>query len=84
VHGGVCALVLDHVLGATAHRRQAPAFTGTITLRYVRPTWLGPLRAEAWVDREEGSKTFAVGQITDAEGVVTVRAEGVFIRPKPA
>ncbi|MGV0746489.1 PaaI family thioesterase [Mycolicibacterium sp. XJ870] len=84
VHGGVCALVLDHVLSATAHREQQPAFTGTITIRYLRPTWLGRLRAEAWVDREEASKTFAVGRITDADGVVTVQAEGVFIRPKAA
>lgn len=82
VHGGVCALLLDHVLGATAHRPGAPAFTGTITLRYLRATPLGvPLRTEAWVDREEGSKTFALGQISDHDGVVTVRGEGVFIRP---
>lgn len=83
VHGGVCALVLDHVLGATAHHRHQTAFTGTLTIRYVRPTWLGPLRAEAWVDREEGSKTFVVGHLLGSDGEVTVRAEGVFIRPKP-
>lgn len=81
VHGGVAALVLDHVLGATAHRPGSPAFTGTLTLRYVRPTRLGRLRAEAWVDREEGSKTFAVGHISDSDGV-TVQAHGVFIRPR--
>lgn len=81
VHGGVAALVLDHVLGATAHRPGSPAFTGTLTLRYVRPTRLGRLRAEAWVDREEGSKTFAVGHISDSDGV-TVEAHGVFIRPR--
>ncbi|MCV7285528.1 PaaI family thioesterase [Mycolicibacterium wolinskyi] len=81
VHGGMCALVLDHVLSATAHRDQSPAVTGTLIIRYVRPTTLGQLRAEAWTDRDEGSKTFAVGQITDSDGNVTVRAEGVFIRP---
>jgi acyl-coenzyme A thioesterase PaaI-like protein len=81
VHGGVAALVLDHVLGATAHRPGSPAFTGTLSLRYVRPTRLGRLRAEAWVDREEGSKTFAVGHISDSDGV-TVEAHGVFIRPR--
>lgn len=84
VHGGVCALVLDHVLGATAHRPGEQAFTGTLTIRYVAPTPLGALRAEAWVDRDEGSKTFAVGRITDAAGTVTVEAEGIFIRPKRA
>lgn len=82
VHGGVCALVLDHILGATAHRPGSQAFTGTLTIRYVAPTPLGALRAEAWVDRDEGSKTFAKGHILDAAGTVTVQAEGIFIRPK--
>ena len=83
VHGGVCALILDHVLGATAHQPGRPAFTGTLTIRYVRPTKLGRLHAEAHVDRDDGSKTFAVGHISDDNGV-TVEAEGVFIRPRGA
>ncbi|GAB7070458.1 PaaI family thioesterase [Mycobacterium hodleri] len=81
VHGGICALVLDHLLGATAHQPGRPAVTGTLTLRYVRGTRLGPLRAEAWVDRVEGVKTFAVGEIGDGNGP-TVHAHGVFIHPK--
>ncbi|WP_055405458.1 MULTISPECIES: PaaI family thioesterase [unclassified Mycobacterium] len=81
VHGGVCAMILDHILGATAHEPGRPAYTGTLTLRYVRGTPLGLVRAEAWVDRVEGVKTFAKGQITDSEGI-TVGAEGVFIKPR--
>lgn len=81
VHGGMCALILDQLLGATAHQPSAPAFTGTITVRYLRPTRLGQLHAEARIDRDDGSKTYAVGQISDATGV-TVEAEGVFIRPR--
>jgi len=84
VHGGVCALVLDHVLGATAHQPGRPAYTGTLTLRYRRRTALGrPLRARARVERTEGVKTFAVGRLADEHGV-TVEAEGVFIHPKQA
>jgi acyl-coenzyme A thioesterase PaaI-like protein len=84
VHGGVCALVLDHVLGATAHQPDRPAFTGTLTLRYRRPTALGrPLRAQAQVERVEGVKTFAVGHLADEHGV-TVEAEGIFIHPRQA
>jgi len=84
VHGGVCALVLDHVLGATAHQPGRPAFTGTLTLRYRRPTALGrPLRAQAHVERVEGVKTFAVGHLADEHGV-TVEAEGIFIHPRQA
>ncbi|MEZ0351288.1 PaaI family thioesterase [Mycobacterium sp. pR1184] len=82
VHGGVSALILDHVLGATAHKLGRPAYTGTLTLRYRRRTALGrPLRAEAHIDRIDGVKTFSVGHIADADGV-TVEAEGVFITPK--
>jgi acyl-coenzyme A thioesterase PaaI-like protein len=84
VHGGVCALILDHVLGATAHQPGKPAYTGTLTLRYLRGTPLSqPLRAEAHVHRIEGAKIFAIGHIADAEGI-TVQAEGVFIHPREA
>lgn len=85
VHGGVCALILDHMLGATAHQPGNPAFTGTLTVRFVQPTRLGSLHAEARVDRHEGIKTFAAGHIADADGTITVEAHGVFIRPnKPS
>jgi acyl-coenzyme A thioesterase PaaI-like protein len=80
VHGGVCALLLDHVLGATAHQPGRPAYTGTLTLRYVRGTRLGRLRVQAYVDRVDGAKTFAKGHIADRNGI-TVTAEGVFIIP---
>jgi acyl-coenzyme A thioesterase PaaI-like protein len=83
VHGGVCALVLDHVLGATAHQPDRPAYTGTLTLRYVRGTPLGAVRALAHVDRVDGAKTFAKGHIADSHGI-TVTAEGVFIIPTGA
>lgn len=82
VHGGICALLLDHVLGATAHQPGRPAVTGTLTVRYEAGTPLGPLHAEARVDRVEGSKTFAVGHLGTAAGV-TVRAHGVFFHPDP-
>ncbi|MBV8785865.1 MAG: PaaI family thioesterase [Mycobacterium sp.] len=81
VHGGVCALILDHVLGSTAHQPGRPAYTGTLTLRYERGTPLGPLRVDAHVERIDGTKTFAKGRIADSQGV-TVTAEGVFIFPR--
>ncbi|WKG05912.1 PaaI family thioesterase [Mycolicibacterium sp. HK-90] len=81
VHGGICALILDHVLGATAHKPGRPAVTGTLSLRYEGGTRLGPVRAEAHIDRVEGVKTFAVGHLATPDGV-TVRAEGVFFHPR--
>ncbi|MFD4180922.1 PaaI family thioesterase [Rhodococcus sp. NPDC058514] len=79
VHGGICALVLDHLLGTTASSIE-PRFTGTLTLRFRRGTPLGPLRAEARIERNEGRKTVVVGTLSDADGV-TVEAEGIFIGP---
>jgi acyl-coenzyme A thioesterase PaaI-like protein len=81
VHGGVAALILDHVLGDAASSSDKPRLTGTITMRYRRITPLGDLHAEARIVRTEGVKTFAVGHLADAGGV-TVEAEGVFIQPR--
>ncbi|ULE32386.1 PaaI family thioesterase [Mycobacterium sp. IDR2000157661] len=81
VHGGIAALVLDHVLGEVAANAATPRFTGTITLRYLRTTRLGSLHAEARITRNEGVKTYAAGHLADEDGV-TVEAEGVFIAPK--
>jgi hypothetical protein len=81
VHGGVCALVLDHVLGEAASAGLTkPLFTGTLTVRFVRGTPLGRLRADAAVERIEGVKSFVSGHLSDGEGI-TVEAEGIFIKP---
>jgi acyl-coenzyme A thioesterase PaaI-like protein len=81
VHGGVAALILDHLLGEAASDGVNPRLTGTISFRYVRATRLGQLHAEATTTRIDGIKTFAAGYLADEEGV-TVEAEGVFIQPR--
>ena len=80
LHGGISALILDQLLGATAHRPAQPAFTGTLTVRYQRPTRLGRVHGEARVVRHDGVKTYAVGHLENGEGIMVV-AEGVFVRP---
>ena len=81
VHGGILALVLDQILGeAASDGLSKPMFTGTITLRYLRGTPLGRLRAEAAIERTDGSKTFVSGHMSDADGK-TVEAEGIWIKP---
>lgn len=81
VHGGVAAMILDHLLGEAASPDRLPRFTGSITVRYLRATALGPLHVEAARTRTDGVKTFCSGHIADAEGI-TVEAEGVFILPR--
>ena len=80
VHGGVVAMVLDELLGAVNACLGLGAFTGTLTIRFERPTPIDTdLAMESWVERTEGRKVFTVGTI-GVDGVVTARAEGVFVR----
>ncbi|MQW77926.1 PaaI family thioesterase [Nocardioides sp. dk4132] len=81
VHGGVTSLLLDQLLGHAASAAGRPGMTASLTLSYRRPTPLGDLRAEAWVDRSEGYKTWAKGVLIGPDGV-TVEAEGLFILPR--
>ncbi|CAM8623556.1 PaaI_thioesterase domain containing protein [Acidimicrobiia bacterium] len=80
VHGGIIALVFDELLGATNVCHGLGGFTGTLSIRYERPTPIETdLVLEAWIDRTEGRKVFTVGTIT-FNGEVTARAEGIFIQ----
>lgn len=82
VHGGVSALILDQMLGEAAAVGGGPGMTGRLTIHYRRPTPLGELSTEAWLDSTTGRKSIAKGQIKDPEGHVTVEAEGLFILPR--
>jgi acyl-coenzyme A thioesterase PaaI-like protein len=79
MHGGVAALVLDELLGTTNFCHGVGARTGTLSVRYERPTPIGQeLELEGWLDRVEGRKVYTLGTISH-DGAVTVRAEGIFI-----
>jgi acyl-coenzyme A thioesterase PaaI-like protein len=82
VHGGVCALILDHVLGSAGGAGGRPGMTGTLRLRYHRPTPLHrPLVARAWIESVDGRKTTIAGEVARTDGRVTVEASGLFILP---
>ncbi|WP_132993331.1 PaaI family thioesterase [Gordonia zhaorongruii] len=81
VHGGVASLVLDQMAGEAASTGTTPSFTGTLTVRYLRPTLLGRLRARAEVESVEGRKTFVRAYIADDEGP-TVEATAIMIAPR--
>ena len=82
VHGGVSSLVLDQMLGEAAAVGGGPGMTGRLTIHYRRPTPLGDLSTEAWLDSTTGRKTIAKGVIKGPDGNVTVEAEGLFILPR--
>lgn len=86
VHGGISALLLDHTLGVANSWAGDSGMTGTLTLRYHRPT---PLFTELVVRARQvsvdGRKIRTTGEIV-AEGEVCVSADGLFINkflPRP-
>ncbi|MGE5292355.1 MAG: PaaI family thioesterase [Micromonosporaceae bacterium] len=83
VHGGVCAAILDHLLGWAAVAGGRPGMTAGLRLRYRRPTPVGePLVAEAWISAVEGRTTVVDGRILNGRGSPTVEATGEFVLPR--
>jgi acyl-coenzyme A thioesterase PaaI-like protein len=80
VHGGVIAATFDELLGMTQSLSEQPGMTGTLTVKYRRPTPLHrDLRFEGTLDRVEGRKNFTIGRCY-AGDELTAEAEGLFIR----
>jgi acyl-coenzyme A thioesterase PaaI-like protein len=79
VHGGVLAMLLDHLFGAANFWAGKVGPTAELTLRYERPVpLLSPLTMAAKQVSAEGRKLRTVGTIS-ADGEIRVRAEGLFI-----
>lgn len=82
VHGGVCAAILDSLLGAAAAAGHRPGMTARLILSYLRPTPLGvPLVAEAWIRGVDRRTTLVDGRILNERGELTVEAAGEFSLP---
>ena len=84
VHGGWIALTFDEILGMANVASENPGMTGSLRIRYRRPT---PLHAEiefrAWTERVDGRRITARGEMLH-EGTVTAEAEGLFVVIDPA
>lgn len=79
VHGGFVAAAFDEVLGMAQSLTGAPGMTGTLTVKYRRPTpLLKELVFDARVERVEGRKIFTRATVS-CDGVMTAEAEGIFI-----
>ena len=79
VHGGFVAASFDEILGAAQSMSGLPAMTGTLTIRYRKPTPLHrELRFEGELVKVEGRKVFAEGRVY-AGDTLTAEAEGIFV-----
>ena len=84
VHGGVIAEVFDELLGSANILTGRAGMTGTLTVKYRRPTPLLSELSTSWPGRPriEGRKIFAWGGIYH-DGELTAEAEGIFIEVQP-
>jgi acyl-coenzyme A thioesterase PaaI-like protein len=83
VHGGVIAELFDELMGAANVIANKPAMTGTLKVRYRKPTpLLTPLDLRARFVRSEGRKVHTWAGIYH-EGALTAEADGLFIEVKP-
>lgn len=83
VHGGFVAALFDHFLGVGQRITKQPGFTGTLTVKYLKPTPINTeLRLEGWVQRTEGRKNFLAGEMWAGE-IKTATCEGIFISISP-
>jgi acyl-coenzyme A thioesterase PaaI-like protein len=83
VHGGFVAAAFDDVLGLTQSLSGQMGMTGTLTVRYRRPTPLyAELRFEGRVEEVSGRKVTTSGQLY-AGGSLTAEATGLFISVSP-
>lgn len=80
-HGGIVAALFDDVFGFVLGILQEPAFTGELTVRYVRPTPLHrPLACCGRLGERIGRKIWIEGELVDAEtGEELARGRGLFI-----
>jgi acyl-coenzyme A thioesterase PaaI-like protein len=82
VHGGFVAAAFDDVLGAAQTLSGIAGYTGTLTVKMLRPTPLHKrIDYAAGVDRVEGRKIYVWGT-ADCEGTRLAEAQIVFVAPK--
>lgn len=82
VHGGIVAAALDELMGIANMLNDLGAFTGTLTIRYHRPTPIErDLEFSAETTGTHGRKVHSRGEIR-CDGEVTASAEAVFIVPR--
>jgi len=79
LHGGFVAAMFDEALGLAQSMTGHPGMTGTLTVRYRRPTPLNTeLRLEANVQRVDGRKIFTEARLYAGDSL-TAEAEAIFI-----
>ena len=78
-HGGWISLFFDELLGRASMFADVPQMTGTLTVKFRKPTPIGvELKVVARREKVDGRRTRMTATLS-ADGVVTAEAEGLFV-----
>ncbi len=82
-HGGIVAAVFDDFTGTVIGMLHEPAFTGELTVRFVRPVPVHtPLRLRTWLESRDGRKLHIRAEAHDGDALVaTCRAIYITVDP---
>jgi acyl-coenzyme A thioesterase PaaI-like protein len=86
VHGGVVAMLLDHMLARAVRAGGRGGLTATLTVTYRRPVRLGvPLLLTAKMADADGRRTTARARLVaeDDPGTTLAEADGLFVSLRP-
>lgn len=88
-HGGLSSVLMDHLLGTTAHRdggaKKFPPATATMTVDYKNPVMTPTVvLARAWSTEISGRKIWLRGCLENESGTPYVTAKALFINPREA
>jgi acyl-coenzyme A thioesterase PaaI-like protein len=83
-HGGIVAAIFDDVMGYLLTVHEIPAFTGELTVRYLKPTPMGTtLHYDARVIHRDGRRLLTEANCV-ADGVTVATATATFIEVSPS
>jgi acyl-coenzyme A thioesterase PaaI-like protein len=78
-HGGIVAAIFDDVTGHALRFAEVPAFTGTLTIRYHRPTPLGAaLEYRASLYKREGRRLH-ISAVCRSDGELIATCDAVYV-----
>lgn len=89
MHGGFIAAVLDEVMGRSTNNAGIPTdkpfVTAEMTTYFQCPIEVGKkMYAFGRVERSEGRRYYATGEIVDEDGIVMARGTGVYVKVERA
>ncbi|MGH1561576.1 PaaI family thioesterase [Mumia sp. DW29H23] len=82
VHGGVLSLVFDQLFTEAAAAVGQLGMTAELTVTYRRPTPLGTVTVDAWLEVADGRKRRMRATCHDGDGNLTAEAEALLVLPR--